>query len=73
MAQGAQCPIDDQQHDDADHEVAVRMVDESIAETVDGIEERIELADVVEQLGQALDRIEGARQEGQRRDDEIGA
>src|SRR3546814_20066451 len=38
----------------------------------DDVEERVEMADRAECGRQPVDRIEGARQQGERRDDEIG-
>ena len=47
------------------------MPREAIAEAVDDLEERVEMADRRERLGQVFDEVEGAAQEGHRHDDEI--
>ena len=63
----------DRQHDrDADRQRAVGVADEAVAEAVDHVEERVEVRQPARRRRQPVDRIEGAGQEGQRRDDEIG-
>ena len=43
------------------------MADEAVAQSVDHVEEGIEMGNDLGRLGQPLDGIEGPRQEGQRR------
>src|SRR3546814_9427801 len=50
----------------------IRHPQEAVAEARDDVEERVEMADRAECGRQPVDRIEGARQQGERRDDEIG-
>ncbi|KAK0331440.1 hypothetical protein LTR94_028908, partial [Friedmanniomyces endolithicus] len=47
------------------------MTDEARPEAVDQVEEGIEPADAGEGLRQAVDQVEGARQEGHRHDHEV--
>ena len=50
----------------------IGMADESVTESVYGIEKRIDVGERLERLGKPFDRIERPREERQRRDHEIG-
>ena len=58
--------------DDAGHQRGVRHPDEARTETVDQIEDRVEMSGRLERLNQHLDVVERPRKEGQRDDHKVG-
>src|SRR6185437_9486526 len=61
---------EDQCHDDADRDVHVGDLEEAPAEAADEIEHRIKQRDLLPQRRQYADRIEGAAEKRQRRDEQ---
>src|SRR5690606_24062819 len=61
----------DRAHQHADPDVALGLADEAVAEAVDHVEDRVEVADGRERLGQSVDEIEGAAEEGHRHDEKV--
>ena len=55
----------------ADRQRAFGVTDVAVAEAVDQVEEGVVVAERLEWLGQPLDAVEGAAEEGQRHDHEI--
>src|ERR1044072_1503956 len=71
VAERAQPGVDREQQQRAQRDRRIRLAEEAEAEARNDVEEGVGVADRSEQRRQRIDRVEGARQQGQGRDDEI--